>query len=160
MVKTATPMVTGLVLTAVKRTTAKPGGVEQLTSMLQRARERVGSRDLAAFVNQADPAKTTDLLDSLTGGNTAVQVTANLAHKSGLDLNAVGTLIGVLSPAVLSQLGAMAKDQNLDTQGLVDLIGDNADELKGLGNLDYIPDDVPGIGDDIQRKLNKLFGRG
>ena len=159
-VKMATPMVVGLVASGVKRLASQPGGVEKLTSLLQGAGDRVGSRDLDTFVKEADPAKTADLLDSLTGSNSAENVAANLARLTKQDPETIGKTLGIMAPAVMSQMNTLAKDQGLDTQGLADLVDQNADALKGLGDQDDILDDVPGIGDDIQRGLGKLFGRG
>lgn len=158
MVKAAAPMITGLVIVGVKRLAASPGGKEKVASMMQDAGKRTGDQSLDAFVQEADPAKSVDMLNSLTGSNSTEQVIDNLARKTGLDPQATAKLMGVMAPAVMGQLNGMAKAQNLDIDGMMNLIDQNADALKGLGNLDYILDDVPGISDDIKRGFNKLFG--
>lgn len=158
MVKAATPMVVGLVIAGVKRMAASPGGKEQIATMMQGAGQRMGDRSMDAFVQEADPAKSADMLNSLTGSNSTEQVIDNLARKTGLDPQATAKLMGVMAPAVMSQLNSMAKEQNLDVDGMMNLIDQNADALKGVGNLDYILDDVPGISDDLKRGFNKLFG--
>jgi hypothetical protein len=70
----------------------------------------------------------------------------------------MGKMLGFLAPAVIAGLGNMAKEKGLDAQGVVDLIDESSDALQAAGNLDYILDDVPGIGDDISRGLKSLFG--
>ena len=157
-VKMAVPVVTGLILMGVKRMASQPGGADKISQMVTANSERVGGRDLDTFVKEADPAKTADALNALTGGNSAENVVANLARKTGLDPKAVGQLMGVMAPAVLSQLGGLAKDKGLDAQGMVDLVNSNSDALNAIPGLDYIMDDVPGISDDIKRGLSKLFG--
>lgn len=157
-VKMAVPVVTGLVLMGIKRMASQPGGADKLAQMMTANSERVGGRDLATLVKEADPAKTADALNALTGSNSAENVVANLARKTGLDPNAVGQLMGIMTPAVMSQLGGMAKEKGLDAQGVVDLVNSNSDALKAIPGLDYILDDVPGISDDIKRGLNKIFG--
>lgn len=159
-VKMAIPIVVGLVITCIKRIASQPGGADSVSSLLQGASDRVGARSLDAFVNEADPADTADTLDALTGENSSEQVVANLAGLTQQDPETIAKTLGIMAPAVLSQLNALCKDQGLDTQGLVNLIDQNADALKGLGNLDYLLDNKPGIVDDIQRGLGKLFGRG
>ena len=159
-VKMVTPIVIGLVIAGIKRLATQSGGVDQVNSLLQGASDRMGARDLDTFVQEADPAKTAATLDALTGSNSSEQVVDNLARVTKQDPHTIATLLGVMCPAVLSQVNSIAKDQGLDTQGLVNLIDQNADALKGLGNIDYILDDVPGISDDLKRGLNKLFGRG
>ena len=159
-VKMAAPVVVGLVVSDAKRVASRPGGVEKLTSVLQVAEDRIGDRDLDSFVKEADPSKTADLLHALTGSNSSEQISANLARLTKQDPETIGKTLGIMAPAVMSQMNTLAKDQGLDTQGLADLVDQNADALKGLGDQDDILDDVPGIGDDIQRGLGKLFGRG
>lgn len=156
-VKAATPMVIGLVLSGVKRLAAQPGGKEQLGALLQGSSERMGARDLDGFVKEADPAKSTALLDALTGGNSVDQVAANLAGKTGLDPQGVGKMLGIMAPAVMSQVAGMAKEKNLDIDGVMSAI-DSAD-LGAAGNMDYLLDNVPGISDDLKRGFDKLFGR-
>lgn len=158
MVKTATPMAIGLVLAGVKRMSANPGGKDAVAAMMDSASQRVGDRSLDAFIQEADPSKTGAMLDSLTGTNATEQVLANLARKTGLDPEMTGKFLGVMAPAVMSQLGSVAKDQNLDVDGVVNLIDQGAETMKGIGDLDYILDDVPGISDDLKRGLSKLFG--
>ena len=157
-VKAAVPVVTGLVLMAVKRIGSQPGGADTINQMMATNSDRMGGRDLDSFVKEADPAKTAEMLESLSGGNSIENVTSNLARKSGLDPDAVGKMLGIMAPAVISQLGATAKANGLDAQGVVDLVNSNSDALNAIPGLDYIMDDVPGISDDIKRGLGKLFG--
>lgn len=159
-IKMAMPIVIGLVVTGIKRMASQPGGMDNVASLLQGASDRVGARSLDTFVNEADPAKTAATLDALTGTNSSEQVVANLANLTKQDPETIAKTMGIMAPAVLSQLNTMAKDQGLDTQGLVNVIDQNSDALKAVGNLDYLLDNTPGITDDIQRGLGKLFGRG
>ena len=62
-----------------------------------------------------------------------------------------------MAPAVLGQVAGMAKEQNMDIDGVVGAL-DSAD-LGSLGNVDYLLDNVPGVSDDIKRGFDKLFGR-
>lgn len=156
-VKAATPMVIGLVLSGARRLAAQPGGKEQLGSLLQSTSDRMGTRDLDGFVKEADPAKSADLLNALTGGNSVDQVAANLAGKTGMDPHAVGKMLGIMGPAVLGSVAGMAKEQDMDIDGIVGAL-DSAN-LGGLGDMDYLLDNVPGVSDDIKRGFDKLFGR-
>ena len=71
---------------------------------------------------------------------------------------AVAGLLGTMAPAVLSQASAIAKEQGIDTAGLVNLIGEKANSMPDAQLADYILDDGPGISDDIKRGFKKLFG--
>ncbi len=157
VVKQATPMVTGLVVVGVGRLLKQPGGADKVTSLFKSAGDSIGG-DLDAFVKTADPAKSADTLKMLAGSNSVENITANLASKTGLSTDAMGKMLGVMAPAVLGGLGKMAKEQGLDAAGVGKLIEDNADALKGIGDLDTLMDNVPGMTDDIKRGLSKLFG--
>ena len=159
VVKKAMPVVTGLAVAAIGRLSKQPDGADQISNLLKGVGDSFGGGDLAAFVKGADPAKSADLLKTLAGPNSVENITANLAKKSGLPADSVGKLLGVAMPAVLGQLGTMAKGQglNLDPAGVAKLIDDNAGALKGLGDVDNLMDNVPGIADDVKRALNKLF---
>ena len=164
VVRAATPMVVGLVLSGIKRLTTRDGAADTYHSLLNGASELIGSHDMDSFLQQADPAKSTSLLDVLTGNNSIEHVAANFAHKSGLDpqidSDVAAKMLGMMAPAVLHQVDRFAKDQGLDMSGIASAIDDSSDALKSLGNLQGILDDTPGIADDIMRGLSKLFGRG
>jgi hypothetical protein len=160
VVKAATPMVIGLVLTGIRRLANQPGGMDSLGALLQDNSQRVGDRNLNAFLQEANPAKTEQTLDALTGSNAFDQVAANFARKTGIDPHVAGEMMGILAPAVLSEAQSLATQQGLDLQGVVNAVNANADAINALGDIDYILDDVPGISDDIKRGFDKLFGRG
>jgi hypothetical protein len=164
VVRAATPMVVGFVLSALKRLTAQQGAQEKFNSLLNSASDLVGSRDMATYLQEADPAKSTGLLDTLTGKNSIEQVASNFAHKSGLDPqvdpHVAARMIGMMTPAVLNGVSSLAKKNGLDMRGIADAIDANKDALASLGNLDDILDDAPGIVDNLKRGLSTLFGRG
>jgi hypothetical protein len=157
VVKTAAPLVVAAVIAGVRRLASQPGATNTLTSLYNSANDTVGS-DLNSFVNTFDPSQSLSLLNTLTGSNSLENVTANLARVSGVAPDSMGKMLGFLAPAVIAGLGNMAKEKGLDAQGVVDLIDESSDALQAAGNLDYILDDVPGVGDDISRGLKSLFG--
>ncbi len=164
IVKAATPMVIGFVLTALKRLLGQEAGEEKFNSLLKTGKELVGSRGLEAFIGEADPSAGTGLLDILTGDNSIEQVAANFAHKSGLDPqfdpHVAGKMMGMMAPAVLTQISNLAQEHGLDVKGIANAIDANSDALASLGSLDAILDDKPGLLDDLKRGLGQLFGRG
>ena len=157
VVKQATPLVTGVLVAGVGRLLKQPGGADKVTSMFKSSSDSIGG-DLDSFVKNADPAKSADMLKSLAGGNSLENITANLASKTGIGADSMGKMLGLMAPAVIGGLGKMAKDQGLDAAGVAKLLEDNAGSLQGLGDLDTLMDNVPGIGDDISRGIKKLFG--
>ncbi len=158
VVKQATPLVTGLVVAGVGRLLKQEGGADKVTSLFQSASDSIGGSDLDSFVKSVDPAKSADMLKELAGSNSIENITANVAKKTGMPADAVNQMLGVMAPAVIGGLGKIAKDQGLDAAGVSKLIEDNAGALKGIGDLDTLMDNVPGISDDIKRGLGKLFG--
>lgn len=164
VVRAATPMVVGLVLSGLKRLTTQEGAQDKFNSLLKIAGDVVGSRDMDTYLQEADPAKSTGLLDVLTGSNSIEQVAANFAHKSGLDPqidpHVAGKMIGMMAPAVLNRVSGLAKEHGLDMKGIADAIDANKEALASLGDINSILDDVPGIVDDLKRGLGALFGRG
>jgi hypothetical protein len=164
VVRAATPMIVGLVLSGIKRLTTRDGAADTYQSLMNGASNLVGSQDMDSFLQQTDPAKSTGLLDILTGDNSIEHVATNFAHKSGLDpqidSDVAAKMLGMMAPAVLHQVDRYAKDHGLDMSGIASAIDDSSDALKSLGNLQSILDDSPGIADDIMRGLSKLFGRG
>lgn len=164
IIKAATPMVIGFVLSALKRLLGQEGGEEKFNSLLKSGKELVGSRGLEAFIGEADPSAGTSLLDILTGDNSTEQVAANFAHKSGLDPQfdpqVAGKMMGMTAPAVLNQIANLAQEHGLDVKGIANAINANSDALASLGNFDSILDDKPGLLDDLKRGLSQLFGRG
>ncbi len=98
-----------------------------------------------------------DLLNALTGGTSVDQGAANLAGETGMDPQAIGKMLGIMGPAVLGSVAGMAKEQDMDIDGVVGAL--DAANLGGLGDLDYLLDNVPGVSDDIKRGFDKLFGR-
>ena len=163
VVKAATPMVIGLVLSGVKRLLSQDGGEAKYQSLMASGKELVGSHDLENYIGAAEPSAGTGLLDILTGNNSIEQVAANFAHKSGLDpqidSNVAGKMMGMMAPAVISQISKVAEENGLDVKGISNAIEADAKALSSLGQLDDILDDVPGMLDDIKRGLSQLFGR-
>jgi hypothetical protein len=164
IVKAATPVIIGFVLSALKRVLGQEAGEEKFNSLLKTGKELVGSRGLEAFIGEADPSASASLLDILTGDNSIEQVTANFAHKSGLDPQfdprVAGKMMGVMAPAVLDQISKFAQQHGLDVKGIANAIEANSDALASLGSFDAILDDQPGLLDDLKRGLAQLFGRG
>lgn len=158
IVKQAVPIVIGLVMTAIVRKGRTPEGVQQLGGLIDDANAEVGSSSLSDFITNANPNRSAKLLDALTGENSVENVMGNIGRATGIPAETVTAAFGTLAPAVINQVSGLAKQKGLDTAGLVGMLGEQSDALQALGNLDYLLDDVPGIGDDIKRGFKKIFG--
>lgn len=157
-VKAAAPVVVGLVLTAIQRMAAQPGGSDMLTSLLQSSSDRLGDRDLDTFVKEADPSNSAALLHALSGSNSIQNVASNLAHSFDMQPESAGQLLGLMAPAVMSQIAGMASDEGLDAQGIFNAVETDTAALEAMGNLGHMLDNEPGITDDIKRAFHSLFG--
>jgi hypothetical protein len=158
VVKSATPVVISLVVAAVARMAKQPGGVDQISGLLNSASKQQGSADLASFVKDVDPAKSKDMLQALAGGNSLDNVMANLSGKTGIPADQIAAVLGTMAPAVLNQFNAMGKEKGLDTAGIAQAIGDAAANMPDGGIADYVLDNTPGISDDIKRGMKSIFG--
>jgi len=160
LVKQALPIVVGLVVTACARKGRSPEGMLELDGLLESANAQVGSTNLSDYLRDFDPSTSDDFLQKLVGGNSGENVMANVSRLTGIPKETATTAVAALAPAILNQLSAAARAKGLDTAGLAGLMGEQGEAIQALGNMDYLLDDVPGIGDDIKRGFQKLFGGG
>lgn len=158
-IKQLAPIVIGFVMAALAKKAKQPDGIKQIGKLIDEA-DKAGLTSVSAgdYVKTADPAKNAAMLNNLMGGNSLENVSANFAGKFGIQPQQAAGLLGVAVPVVLGQLGKMQKNLGTDTAGLAKHIGENAQNLKDSGALDYVLENTPGISDDISRGLKKLFG--
>ena len=122
---------------------AQPGGAKALSDM-------IGKQDsgllgnLAGMLGGSNQAGLisggTSALTSLLGGSGVSGLAGVLSKFSGLNSAGAGSLLGLLGPVVLGQLGQAQKAGGLDAGGLAKLLGDQSSNIQsampaGLGDL-------------------------
>jgi hypothetical protein len=94
-------------------------------------------------------------------GNKRDTVEQGVSRASGLDLNKVRRLLPILAPIVMSLLGRVKRQKNLDAGGLADVLGQERTQIQRkdpvLGGLINILD-RDGDGN-VMDDLGKLFNR-
>ncbi len=153
------PMAIGLIVTALARKAKTTEGQGQIGQLLGAAGQLgISTDNLASFVGGVDSTEATGLLQGLLGKDALSNVVGNVSRKSGISAEQASSLLATAAPVVLGQVGAMQQSAGLDSAGLAKMIGEGAGGLANLKDMDYILDDVPGVGDDIKRTIKKIFG--
>lgn len=153
------PILIGLVVAGIARMLKQPGGDDQMQNLINSSSQEVGAQSAADFINNIDPSTSMNLLNTLTGGNSMDNVVNNLAGATGMDAGQLTGVLGSVAPLVLSSLGQAQKAGGLNTQQFAASLSESAAAMPELKAIDYALDNTPGIGDDIKRGFNALFGK-
>ena len=122
---------------------SKSGGAAALTGALSKQDPGL----LGNFVNMIGGSGQKALADnglgaltSLLGGSSTNALTGAIGKFAGIDGNQSGSLLGMLAPVVMGQLAQTQKSSGLDTNGLVNLLNGQKDNIAaaipaGFSNL-------------------------
>ncbi len=159
-----------LILGALARNAAKPGGAEALATALDRDHDGSALDDLTSVLGGARNADGEGILRHALGAKRG-PVEQALGQQSGLDPSQVTKLMAMLAPLVMAHLGRARKTQGLDAGGLTDLlrredgaVAPKGSQLGGLAALldrdgdGSIADEIGGIAKGLLGNLMK--GRG
>jgi len=156
-----------LLMGALGRNAAQPGGAQALLGALQR--DHAGGPDLGSLLGMvlggANSRQTNGagILGHILGGSQA-RAAQGLGQATGLDSSQVMTLLATLAPLVLSFLAKRSSQQGLDAGGLGQLLGQERAQVRqqqGGGLLDALLDqDGDGKFDagDLLKLGSGLFG--
>ncbi len=165
----AMPEVLGLLTEALARNSAKPEGAEALSNALARDHDGSVLDNLPDFINRFQDGCGDGILKHVLGSQrTAVE--EKLSRGSSLDAGSVSKLLTMAAPLVMGMLGRTQKNEGLDVNRLVGLLGRERQQAQRLapqsagllGQLldadgdGQIVDDVAKIGSGL---LSRLFGR-
>lgn len=118
----ALPMVMG----SLAQTAARPGGADQLTSMIGQMGGGVAADSPASYLAATSAAPGgTDLVGSILGSQMGTIQNA-IAQKTGLPPAVVGTLLAVVTPMILGAVKNRFTDKQMDPGSLSTLLGDEA----------------------------------
>lgn len=160
---------------ALSKNAAKPGGADALSSALERDHDGSVLDHLGAVLGGSGGGglsqrslNGTGILGHILGGERS-DVEASLGRAAGLDAGSAGKLLAMLAPLVMGALGRTQRQQGLDSGGLADLLNGERRRARaaapsGLGGLvgSFLDQDGDGdYKDDVAKMgmgmLGKLF---
>lgn len=153
------PLVIGLVVAGIARVLKQPNGADKLQDMVGLSNKAIRDENAADYVANVDPHSNTDLMTSLTGDNSLDNVISNFAGNTGVTSDQLKAVFGSIAPLVLSNVGRVQESNHLTAEQLSTSINDEIAQRPELGIVDYLLDNRPGVGDDIKRGFNALFGK-
>ena len=114
---------------------AQQGGAQNITNALQRDHDGSLFENIGGFLQgniqpeQRRAANGMGILNHLLGNKQGGM--ANMISKmSGLDQNSAGSLMTMLAPIVMGALGKQRRQNNLDANGIMDLLQNNAQQQR------------------------------
>jgi len=173
--KTAAKGAFSVLMGALQQNASTDQGASMLSSVLDRDHDGSILDDVMGYVTgaaQPSNTRTTDgagILSHLLGGNSD-SVLAQVASMAGIDKNSSAGLLMKLAPIAMGMLGKMKKENNLDENGIRDVLSQTVEPAKNdsmLGGLlgSFLDKDGDGsVMDDLGRMgvkaiFNGLFGR-
>jgi hypothetical protein len=161
--KAATATAIPLLFSALAKNASTTDGAAALAGALDRDHDGGALGDLASAFSQDSHAEGEGILKHVLGGRRA-DAESGIAAASGLDPNQTAAMLAKLAPLVMGALGKAKRANNLDSNGVTDLLrAESGDVQKKLGGLAGLLDrDGDGsIADDLLGGIaGSLFGRG
>ncbi len=131
----ALPMLIG----ALNRNASSPDGAQALTQALQQDHDGSILDGLIEKVSQKDTIKDGMAILGHVFGEKQGSVESNVSKGSGLDPQAVSTLLAILAPIVMGALGKIQQNNSLDAQGVSQVLQQERDTVEkttsGLARL-------------------------
>lgn len=158
-ISSALPMILG----AISRNAQTEEGAGALANALEKDHDGSILDNLGGFLQNAQQGSGDGILKHVLGEKRGM-VEQAVAGKSGLDLASTAKLMTTLAPVILGALGKAKKEQNLDSEGLKDMLGREKAEQEARPDVDtgfvgkFLDRDGDGdIMDDIGGLLKGLF---
>ncbi len=125
-----------MILSGLARNASNPGGAENLNNALSQDHTGGLLSNLGSLFGQAAPTKQTDglgILGHIFGQNQGA-VAQEVSQNTGLDVGQVAKLLITLAPIVMSYLGQKKQQENLDANGLSNLLQEQQQQIQSSGN--------------------------
>lgn len=130
-IQMALPMILG----ALAKNTQQSGGAEALSNTLQKNHDGGILDNLGGFLggDNQDTNNGIGILGHIFG-NKQGAAAQQVSQQSGLDIGQVAQLFITLAPIVMGFLGKKKTEQNLDANGLSNLLGEQQQTMQSSGN--------------------------
>ena len=124
-VKSALGMGLPLLLGSMSNNASKPGGADVLMKMLTQMGSSNPMDNISAHLSNPEAAGGSGMVSNLFGSQ-MVPVQNAISQKTGLPPVAVGKLMAIVTPMIMGHVGKMSTQQNMDSKGLSNLLGDQS----------------------------------
>lgn len=155
-----------LLLSALAKNAAQPQGAQALHQALSKDHDGGILDDVTGFLGNPAAANGAGILKHVLGGQQPI-VQQGIAKASGLDANAVASLLQMAAPLVMGALGKATSQQGLDANGLSQFLGGQQQAMQSnpqasgimgmLGNL-LDQNNDGSVVDDVMNLAGKFLG--
>ena len=134
MTNMAIQMALPMLLNGLANNAKDTQGAENLNSALQQHDGGI-LNNLGSLLGggQASSSDGLGILGHIFGGNQGA-VAQQVSQKSGMDIGQVAQLLITLAPLVMGFLGKKKQEQNLDANGLQNMLGQQQQQMQSSGN--------------------------
>jgi hypothetical protein len=155
-----------LLISALAKNASSPQGAESLHNAISNDHDGGILDDVMGFLGNPAAANGAGILKHVLGGQQET-VQQGISKASGLDANAVASLLQIAAPLVMGALGKATAQQGLDANGLSQFLGGQQQALKSnpqssgvMGMLGGLLDqnNDGNIADDVINLAGKFFG--
>ncbi len=124
-VKSALGMSMPLVLGAMANHASKPGGAEMLTKTLAQAGTSNPLDNMSGLLSNPSAASGSGMANTLLGSQMGT-IQNVISQKTGLPPAAVGQVMAIAIPLVMSHVGKTVVQKNMDSNSLTGLLADHS----------------------------------
>ncbi|MDQ3323626.1 MAG: DUF937 domain-containing protein [Acidobacteriota bacterium] len=145
-----------IIVSGLAKNAAEPQGAENLANTLQKNHDGGILSNLGDYLNNSSSDNSSS--DSNDGigilghifGQKQGAVAQQISKNSGLDMGQIAQLLIVLAPIVMAYLGRQKQQQNLDADGLSNILGQKQEQIQSSNNsilekiMDYVDSNQDG----------------
>ncbi|MGA2914330.1 MAG: DUF937 domain-containing protein [Methanoregula sp.] len=124
-VQSALSMGLPMIMGSMANTASKPGGTDMLTKMLAQTGGNTPMDNLGGVLSNPAAAGGSGMVSTLFGSQMGTIQNA-ISQKTGLPPAAVGKVMEIATPMVMSYVSKMFVQQKMDTKSLTSLLGDQS----------------------------------
>ena len=125
-----------MILSGLAKNASQPDGAENLNQALAQDHNGALLENLGSLLGQNEPTRQTDGLGILGHifGQKQGAAAQEVSQNTGLDVGQVAKLLITLAPIVMSYLGQKKQQENLDANGLSNLLQEKQQQIQSSGN--------------------------
>lgn len=124
-----------VILNSLANNAAQPQGAENLATTLEKNHDGGILSNLGEFLNNSSSGSTDGIgiLGHIFGQKQGA-VAQQISKNSGLDMGQIAQILIVLAPIVMAYLGKQKQQQNLDANGLSNLLAEKQEQIQPEDN--------------------------